>query len=97
MHFVVVYTIKPKFCCLQVKAHDPDDGDNGIVRYHFADNSNEQHNSGSNDCCLFDLNSTTGEITVNGSIDYEKEVFIFFLHFILYWPETLWFFPLSFF
>uniref|UniRef100_A0A672YLY5 Protocadherin 2 alpha a 15 n=1 Tax=Sphaeramia orbicularis TaxID=375764 RepID=A0A672YLY5_9TELE len=51
---------------LQVNATDLDNGPNGEVVYSFS-NSMDQ-----NILNLFDIDQTTGEITVKGSIDYEE-------------------------
>ncbi|XP_053179567.1 protocadherin alpha-8-like [Scomber japonicus] len=52
---------------IQVNATDLDDGQNGEVVYSFG-------NSVSNTLfTLFDINQLTGEITVNGLIDYEEK------------------------
>ncbi|CAK6956622.1 protocadherin alpha-8-like [Scomber scombrus] len=52
---------------IQVNATDLDDGQNGEVVYSFG-------NSVSNTLfTIFDINQSTGEITVNGLIDYEEK------------------------
>ncbi|CAJ1058694.1 protocadherin beta-15-like [Xyrichtys novacula] len=50
---------------ITVSATDADEGVNGDVNYGFNDVSDENQ--------VFALNSKTGEVTVAGSIDYEKE------------------------
>ncbi|XP_069026677.1 protocadherin alpha-3-like [Embiotoca jacksoni] len=51
---------------IQVNATDIDDGPNGDVVYSFSNSMNQ------NILNIFDIDSLTGEITVQGLIDYEK-------------------------
>jgi len=50
---------------LRVSAYDPDDGDNAAVMYRRAVDDR------STSADAFAVNETTGEVFVNGSIDYE--------------------------
>ncbi|XP_053734386.1 protocadherin alpha-3-like [Synchiropus splendidus] len=51
---------------VQVNATDLDDGQNGEVVYSFGDSVSNKLLS------IFDINKLTGEVTVVGSLDYEK-------------------------
>ncbi|XP_030595803.1 protocadherin alpha-8-like isoform X20 [Archocentrus centrarchus] len=51
---------------IQVNATDLDDGPNGYVVYSFSNSMNQ------NILNLFDINPLTGELTVNGLLDYEE-------------------------
>uniref|UniRef100_A0A665ULY5 Protocadherin 2 alpha a 15 n=1 Tax=Echeneis naucrates TaxID=173247 RepID=A0A665ULY5_ECHNA len=52
---------------IQVNATDLDEGPNGDLIYSFTDSINQKLLK------LFDINSSTGEITVKGLIDYEQK------------------------
>ncbi|XP_070769937.1 protocadherin alpha-3-like [Enoplosus armatus] len=52
---------------IQVNATDLDDGTNGDVVYSFSNSMNQ------NILNIFDINPSTGEITVKGLIDYEEK------------------------
>ncbi|XP_068182548.1 protocadherin alpha-3-like [Antennarius striatus] len=52
---------------IQVNATDLDDGLNGEVIYSFSNSMNK------NILKLFDVNPSTGQVTVKGSIDYEEK------------------------
>ena len=70
---------------LSVRAYDPDVGLNGMVRYSFAEETEQRMPSNHHHQHLqqqqhhqaplvFAINATTGVITVNGPIDYEKDI-----------------------
>ncbi|KAF7653779.1 hypothetical protein LDENG_00078730, partial [Lucifuga dentata] len=52
---------------LEVNATDLDEGQNGNVIYSFSNSMNQRFSE------LFDINPSTGEITVKGLIDYERK------------------------
>ncbi|XP_075902926.1 protocadherin alpha-8-like isoform X6 [Nelusetta ayraudi] len=56
----------PGSTVISVQAHDLDEGFNGEILYSFINQDNDR------DVSSFDINPTTGEITVNGELDHEK-------------------------
>ncbi|KAM3866649.1 protocadherin alpha-3-like [Diretmus argenteus] len=62
----VLENTPPGATVISVQARDLDEGLNGEIVYSFINHDND------NNVDLFSINSTTGEITVNGELDHER-------------------------